>query len=105
MRVGVQSTSLHSLFKSIEEPPSTIPTARPWSWLRHHDDIARRDAALLLLMGSALGRSSVGRTYLTTAHEAADWLQNKHRKHVGVVVIDVGARIGQLEQLTGETYQ
>ncbi|HXG89316.1 MAG TPA: hypothetical protein VNJ02_13350 [Vicinamibacterales bacterium] len=93
LKVGVQVASIHGLFESIE---------KDWPRIRRLEAI--RDGACLVLIIGALGpnRDSGGQVYLTTAHEAREWLRQTKRT---VVVIDIGAIVEDIEQKTGRQYR
>jgi len=90
LRVGVDVSSIHSLFAAIETPKKR--SAHRWSWLRT-EDAYRNGAALVLFHAS-------GAVCLTTAVDAVALLKSTQT----VTVIDVGAIILELERQTGEQY-
>jgi hypothetical protein len=97
LRVGVDVSAIHSLFAGIEHP--TLPTARPWAWLRTAE--ARQlGSALVLILAPRNALANTGGVMLTTAAAAVAFLQAKQT----VIVIDVGAIIAELEQQTGARY-
>jgi DNA-binding transcriptional MerR regulator len=99
LRVGLQVSSIQSLFDSLERSPSS---GKPWAWLRTPEP-RTAGAALVLVLGHPMGPdpAHTGAVYLTTAAEAVTWLKSKRT----VIVVDVGALILQLEERTGERYE
>ena len=97
LRVGVNVSSMHSLFAAIETPRAG--SGHPWAWLRT-EDARRQGAALVLVLAPRNALAQTGAVYLTTTAEAVAWLHSKQ----SVIVLDVGATIAELEQQTGERY-
>lgn len=97
LRIGIQVSSIHSLFQSLETP--ALPTAKAWDWLKT-EEARTQGAALVVIQPHALAAARTGAVYLTTAQEAIAWLQSKRT----VIVIDVGGFIDDLEQHTGKRY-
>jgi hypothetical protein len=97
LRVGVDVSSMHSLFAAIESPRG--PSAHRWAWLRTEES-RRLGACIVLVLPPRHALATAGHVHLTTTVDAAAWLQSKHT----VIVIDVGATIRQLEEQTGEQY-
>lgn len=99
LSVGVQLPSIKSLFAALDAPHAA--RGKTWPWLKTAE--ARyTGAALVLLLAHPLLPDATGAVYLTTARDAVDQLAQRPARTV--IVIDVNALIGQLEQHSGQAY-